>query len=85
MIPTVGTDVEFIREVDRYPHVLVQVGETGRVDIADTEMITVRLDRYVPALDEWDNCVIFTRAMDTYDEFAEACRAFTPPIQEEVR
>lgn len=83
--PEIGTYVEFIREVDRFPHVLVLSGETGRVEIANAREIAVCLSRHVPALSEWDNCVLFTRIMDTYDEFAEACRAFTPPIQEENR
>lgn len=69
----VGRLVQFIRPVDRFPHVLVQTGETGKVVTADDETIAVILDRYVPELVEWENCVLFTKYMDTYDEFGEAC------------
>jgi hypothetical protein len=54
-----GTRVRFTQPVDRYPHVAVSRGETGTVTLADPEMVAVRLDRYDPGLDEWDNEVHF--------------------------
>jgi hypothetical protein len=70
--------VQFTRVVDRYPHVLVQAGELGTVVAATDDTIAVRLDRVVPALAEWDNAVLFTKHMDTYEQFSEACRLMVP-------
>jgi hypothetical protein len=71
--PIIGRRVQFTRNVDRYPHALIQAGEAGTVVTATDETIGVRLDQHVPGLDEWNNEVLFTKDMETYDEFGEAC------------
>jgi len=54
-MPKVGTKVTLARNVDRYPHARVEIGETGTVTHSDEGFIGVTLDKIHDGLDEWDN------------------------------
>jgi hypothetical protein len=70
----VGTRVRFVRVVERYPHALIEVGETGTVvTVEQDKTIAVRLDRHHEGLGEWENEVQFYADSDCYHEYFLAC------------
>jgi len=70
-VAKLGQHVRFRKAVERFPHCLAEAGTTGRVAAVCDGFITVELDAHVPSLAEWDNCVLFDRDMETYEEFFE--------------
>jgi len=51
----VGDKVEIIKLVENYPEVMIDPGPTGVITSIENDCYWVRLDKHVPALDEWQN------------------------------
>ena len=61
---SVGTRVELVRDVDRFPHFIAPKGAQGEVVYADEHTISVRMDELVPGAEEWDNEVCWYPSND---------------------
>ncbi|HSS43055.1 MAG TPA: hypothetical protein VLK37_10980 [Solirubrobacterales bacterium] len=59
-LPAVGSRGRLRRSVDRFPHFVAQAGATGTVTEATDSLIALRLDRFLPGAEEWDNEVCWT-------------------------
>lgn len=54
-LPTVGSRVRLLRDVERYPHFIAPKGSEGTVTSVDEYALCVRLDEVLVGAKEWDN------------------------------
>jgi hypothetical protein len=59
-LPAVGSCGRLRRSVDRFPHFVADAQLTGTVTEATDSLIALRLDRFLPGAEEWDNEVCWT-------------------------
>jgi len=68
-----GDKVRLKNDVDRFPHFIVSSGNTGTVcGYEPGNCICVKIDQKIPALDEWDNQIIYsTNTGDLQEQMEE--------------
>jgi hypothetical protein len=54
-----GMRLRLRHAVDRYPHFIAPAGAVGTVTHADSNVLCLRLDEYLPGAEEWDNEVVW--------------------------
>lgn len=73
-IPPVGERFRLVREVERFPHFIVDKGLTGTVVSVDHGVIYGKMDQHIPDCEEWDNCIQWDGHPDSdprYDQDVE--------------
>ena len=56
----IGLRVKTIKPIDRFPDFLLDETELkGTVNEVNDDGIWVKMDKHIPELDEWDNCINF--------------------------
>lgn len=68
-VMTEGAKVRLRRSIERAEDLLIPAGETGTVVEVGPSMVSVRLDKHFPELDEWDNELQWT--YDDYNSYPE--------------
>ena len=64
-----GARVRTTRELDRYPHFIVEAGSVGTVvDVGDPTLFAVRLDDVVPGAEDWSNEVHWSNGDSPHDD-----------------
>lgn len=64
-----GARVRTTRELDRYPHFIVEAGSVGTVvDVGDPTLFAVKLDDEVPGADDWGNEVHWSNGDSPHDD-----------------
>jgi hypothetical protein len=62
-----GGRYQLREDVDRYPHFLARAGMTGTL-MEDTNEVTIlKMDEPLENCEEWDNCIIWSRASSDDD------------------
>jgi len=59
-----GQRVEFLQDWEVFPHFNVDKGEKGTVDVVQTDLISIKLDKEKDGAETWDNCVHFYKDED---------------------
>lgn len=68
----IGDKVILTRDVERFPHFVIDAGETGVVDnIAFDGTVWVKLDTHHDSIDpEWDNSIAWPSMTEAIDDLA---------------
>jgi hypothetical protein len=68
--PLIGTRVRTKAVIDRFSDFCIkEIGLTGTVEMVSSEVISVKMDKHIPELDDWGNCLDWYDNNDTMKDF----------------
>jgi hypothetical protein len=75
-LPAIGARFRLSRPIERFPHFRAEAGAVGTVVEANSNVICLHMDEYLPGAEDWDNEIVWTEDDDEAQTAPSATSAF---------